>query len=229
MGLDNVRNRLDAMFGRDARMDVNARRRAVSRRAAHPSIVAADRVTRYHAAPDPLTLAADPRVRLIEDADASTRGHRRRRGSGARRRARVPGRHRRRRDRRGVRERFRSGEGRAGTAARPAASRRADAEVDGFEVLELVGRDVAVVFVTAYDHMRSARSRCTRSITCSSRSAPTGCRRRSIACASVLGRGEALPVAAARGGGSRRRSTRGESWSATARASTCSRSRDRLR
>ena len=39
-------------------------------------------------------------------------------------------------------------------------------KLDGFEVLELVGRDVPVVFVTAYDHSRCARSRSTRSIIC---------------------------------------------------------------
>ena len=39
-------------------------------------------------------------------------------------------------------------------------------KLDGFEVLDLVGRDVAVVFTTAYDHTRCAPSRCMRSITC---------------------------------------------------------------
>ena len=35
--------------------------------------------------------------------------------------------------------------------AGPDVPRRADAEADGFEVLELLGRDVPVIFTTAYD------------------------------------------------------------------------------
>ena len=57
----------------------------------------------------------------------------------------------RRRDRGRVRERLRSGQGGVRARARSAVPRRADAEADGFEVLELVGRDVPVVFTTAYD------------------------------------------------------------------------------
>ena len=39
-------------------------------------------------------------------------------------------------------------------------------KLDGFDVLELVGRDIPVIFVTAYDESRSGRSRCTRSTIC---------------------------------------------------------------
>ena len=39
-------------------------------------------------------------------------------------------------------------------------------KLDGFDVLELVGGDIPVIFVTAYDSTPSARSRCTRSTIC---------------------------------------------------------------
>ena len=52
-------------------------------------------------------------------------------------------------------------------------------EADGFAVLRAVGDAMPLVmFVTAFDRTRSARSRSARSTTCSSPSAGTGCRRR---------------------------------------------------
>src|SRR4051812_45922695 len=39
-------------------------------------------------------------------------------------------------------------------------------KLDGFEVLELLGREQAVVFITAYDQYALRRSRCMRWTTC---------------------------------------------------------------
>jgi len=51
-------------------------------------------------------------------------------------------------------------------------------KLDGFEVLELLERDLAVIFVTAYDQHALRASRCTRPTICSSRLRPSGSRRR---------------------------------------------------
>ena len=61
-------------------------------------------------------------------------------------------------------------------------------KLDGFEVLELLGREQPVIFVTAYDQYALRRSRCTRSTTCSNRSAPNASRRRSPGRASACAR-----------------------------------------
>ena len=70
MGLDNVRNRLDAMFGRDARMDVNAQDGQFRVELHIPVDVLTDpgHTNPATAAPRPATsVAVDPRVRPIEE------------------------------------------------------------------------------------------------------------------------------------------------------------------
>ena len=70
MGLDNVRNRLDAMFGRDARMDVRAQDGQFRVELHIPTDLAADlrQTNSAGAAPRPaISAEADPRVRPIEE------------------------------------------------------------------------------------------------------------------------------------------------------------------
>jgi LytS/YehU family sensor histidine kinase len=70
MGLDNVRNRLDAMFGRDARMDVNAQDGQFRVELHIPVDVLTDpgHTNPATAAPRPArSVAVDPRVRPIEE------------------------------------------------------------------------------------------------------------------------------------------------------------------
>ena len=71
-------------------------------------------------------------------------------------------------------------------------------KLDGFEVLELIGAEPAVIFVTAYDSTRCGRSTCTRWITCSSRSA------RSASSRARRGRGRESCAAYAVGAGGTR-------------------------
>jgi LytS/YehU family sensor histidine kinase len=70
MGLDNVRNRLDAMFGRDARVDVDARDGQFRVELHIPIDVQADPRHTNLTAPAPrpaTTVAADLRARPIEE------------------------------------------------------------------------------------------------------------------------------------------------------------------
>ena len=99
-------------------------------------------------------------------------------------------------------------------------------KLNGFEVLELVGRDVAVVFVTAYDQyaIRAFEVHAVDYLL-----KPFSADRLAAAIDRVrerLGRGETMPVQAAGGGRAAGAGPRaGASWCATARASTCCRSR----
>ena len=99
-------------------------------------------------------------------------------------------------------------------------------KLDGFEVLELVGRDVAVVFVTAYDQyaLRAFEVHAVDYLL-----KPFSAERLAAALERArerLGRGERLPVQELAGdGAAARRATPAACWSATARACTSCRSR----
>ena len=107
--------------------------------------------------------------RMSEPLRVADRG---RRGAGARAAARVPRRARRRRDRRRVRERLRGGQGRS-PSSRPTwcSSTSRCRSSTASRCSSCSSPRPAVVFCTAYDEYALARSRCTRSTTCSSRSA----------------------------------------------------------
>ena len=99
-------------------------------------------------------------------------------------------------------------------------------KLNGFEVLELVGRDVAVVFVTAFDQYAHPRVRSTRrrlSVEAVQRRSP--CRRGRSRARTARSRRRVAGEGTGRGGSIRAGTTPGASSCATVRASTCCRSR----